>query len=179
MNAASILLGLLIVLFMILLLHWMRKLKPQMAGFQSQSMCPSCGLITSRLKASCLECGKPLKAVVHSTSNDPPPHSFLGIDALFPEGLGLLLSAPREPRRRCGGSHICLPQQATVERRACQSVRNRHQRIKLKQEREGIGQTDLAWLKTSASLGTRYATEEIRQRVGEGSRQRLYAHDIL
>ena len=45
MNAASIFLGLLIVLFMILLLHWMRKLKPQIAGFQSQRMCPSCGLI--------------------------------------------------------------------------------------------------------------------------------------
>jgi hypothetical protein len=43
MNAASIILGLLIVLFMILLLHWMRKLKPQIAGFQSQRMCPSCG----------------------------------------------------------------------------------------------------------------------------------------
>jgi hypothetical protein len=57
MNAASIFLGLLIVLFMILLLHWMRKLKPQIAGFQSQRMCPSCGLITSRLKARCLECG--------------------------------------------------------------------------------------------------------------------------
>jgi hypothetical protein len=38
MNAASIFLGLLIVLFMILLLHWMRKLKPQIAGFQSQRM---------------------------------------------------------------------------------------------------------------------------------------------
>ena len=68
MNAASIFLGLLIVLFMILLLHWMRKLKPQIAGFQSQRMCPSCGLITSRLKASCLECGKPFTVVVYSTS---------------------------------------------------------------------------------------------------------------
>jgi hypothetical protein len=68
MNAASIFLGLLIVLFMILLLHWMRKLKPQIAGFQSQRMCPSCGLITSRLKASGLECGKPFTAVVYSTS---------------------------------------------------------------------------------------------------------------
>ena len=68
MNATSIFLGLLIVLFMILLPHWMRKLKPQIAGFQSQRMCPSCGLITSRLKASCLECGKPFNAVVYSTS---------------------------------------------------------------------------------------------------------------
>ena len=68
MNAASIFLGLLIVLFMILLLHWMRKLKPQIAGFQSQRMCPSCGLITSRLKARCLECGEPFIAVMYSTS---------------------------------------------------------------------------------------------------------------
>jgi hypothetical protein len=68
MNATSISFGLLIVLFTILLLHWMRRLKPQLAGFQSQRMCPSCGLITSRLKASCLECGKPFTAVVYSTS---------------------------------------------------------------------------------------------------------------
>jgi hypothetical protein len=57
MNATSISLGVLIVLFAILLLHWVRKLKPQITGFQSQRMCPSCGLITSRLKARCLECG--------------------------------------------------------------------------------------------------------------------------
>jgi hypothetical protein len=68
MNATSISFGLLIVLFTILLLHRMRKLKPQVAGFRSQRMCPSCGLITSRLKASCLECGKPFTAVVYSTS---------------------------------------------------------------------------------------------------------------
>ncbi len=67
MNATSIAFGLLIVLLTILLAHWIRKLKPQLAGFQSQMMCPSCGLITSRLKARCLECGKPL-AVVYSTS---------------------------------------------------------------------------------------------------------------
>jgi hypothetical protein len=68
MNAPSIFIGLLIVLFIILLLRWMRRLKPQLAGFQSQRMCPSCGLITSRLKARCLECGKPFPAVVYSTS---------------------------------------------------------------------------------------------------------------
>jgi hypothetical protein len=68
MNAPSIFIGLLIVLLMVLLLRVMRKLKPQLAGFQSQRMCPSCGLITSRLKASCLECGKPFIAVVYSTS---------------------------------------------------------------------------------------------------------------
>ena len=68
MNATSISLGLLIVLFTILLLRWMRKVKPPVAGSGSQRMCPSCGLITSRLKASCLECGKPFTAVVYSTS---------------------------------------------------------------------------------------------------------------
>jgi hypothetical protein len=68
MNTSSIFLGLLIVLFVILLFRWMRRLKPQLVGFQSQRMCPSCGLITSRLKASCLECGKPLTAVVYSIS---------------------------------------------------------------------------------------------------------------
>ncbi len=57
MNATSISLGLLIVLFTILLLHGMRKLKPQITEFRSQRMCPACGLITSRLKARCLECG--------------------------------------------------------------------------------------------------------------------------
>ena len=68
MNAPGIFIGLLIVLFIILLLRWMRRLKPQLAGFQSQRMCPSCGLITSRLKASCLECGKPFTAVEYSIS---------------------------------------------------------------------------------------------------------------
>ena len=68
MNATSIFLGLLIVLLMILLFRRMRRLKPQLAGFQSQRMCPNCGLITSRLKASCLECGKPFTAVEYSIS---------------------------------------------------------------------------------------------------------------
>ena len=34
------------------------RLKPQIARFGSQRMCPSCGLITSRSKEFCLECGK-------------------------------------------------------------------------------------------------------------------------
>ena len=57
MSATSIFFGLVIVLFTILLLHSMRKLKPQVTGFRSQRMCPSCGLITSRLNPRCLECG--------------------------------------------------------------------------------------------------------------------------
>ena len=68
MGIASISLGLLIVLFTILLLLSLRKLRPQVTGYGSQRMCPSCGLITSRLKANCLECGKPFTAVVYSTS---------------------------------------------------------------------------------------------------------------
>ncbi len=39
------------------------RLKPQIAVFGSQRMCPSCGLITSRWEEFCLECGKPLPAV--------------------------------------------------------------------------------------------------------------------
>jgi len=58
MSATSISFVLLIALFTILLLYRMRRLKPQSAGFRSQRMCPSCGLITSRLKTCCLECGK-------------------------------------------------------------------------------------------------------------------------
>jgi hypothetical protein len=57
-NATSISVGLLVVVFSILLLHWMRKVKLQTSGgFQSQRMCPFCGLITSRSKARCMECG--------------------------------------------------------------------------------------------------------------------------
>ena len=37
--------------------------KPQIAGFGPQRMCPSCGLVTSRSKEFCLECGKPFLAV--------------------------------------------------------------------------------------------------------------------
>ena len=60
MSATSISFGLLVLLLTILLLYRMRKLKPQIAGFGSQRMCPSCGLITSRSKPCCLECGKSL-----------------------------------------------------------------------------------------------------------------------
>jgi len=60
MSATSVFVGLLLVLFTILMFYRMRKLKPQIAGLGSQMMCPSCGLITSRLKASCLECGQSL-----------------------------------------------------------------------------------------------------------------------
>ena len=47
----------------ILLLCKIRKLRPQVTGYGSQRMCPFCGLITSRSKAHCLECGRSLTAV--------------------------------------------------------------------------------------------------------------------
>jgi len=68
MNATSIFIGLLIVLFTILALRGMRKAKAPGAGSGSQRMCPNCGLITSRLKARCLECGKPLTKVEYLIS---------------------------------------------------------------------------------------------------------------
>jgi hypothetical protein len=63
MNTIGFSFGLLIVLFTILLLYRIRKLKPQIAGHGSQTMCPSCGLITSRSNAWCLECGESLTDV--------------------------------------------------------------------------------------------------------------------
>ena len=60
MNAVAISVSLLAVLFLIgwVVLHRMRRLRPQMAGYGAQRMCPACGLITPRAKAACLECGK-------------------------------------------------------------------------------------------------------------------------
>ncbi len=66
MITTSIFVGVLITLLTILLLRTGR-LKPRFARSGTQRMCPSCGLITSRLKACCLECGKPLTPVVYST----------------------------------------------------------------------------------------------------------------
>jgi len=60
MSATSISFVLIIAVFTILLLYRMHRLKPHIAGFRSQRMCPACGLITSRLKTCCLECGKSL-----------------------------------------------------------------------------------------------------------------------
>jgi len=37
-------------------------LKRKTGDFQTQRMCPFCGLITPRAKRSCLECGKMLNA---------------------------------------------------------------------------------------------------------------------
>ena len=58
MYAIDITFGLFIVLLTILLLRWIRRPRLQLSGFRSQRMCPSCGLITSRLKSRCQECGE-------------------------------------------------------------------------------------------------------------------------
>jgi hypothetical protein len=50
MSAIGISSALFIVLFAALLLYRIMGLKPGIAGIRSQKMCPSCGLITSRLK---------------------------------------------------------------------------------------------------------------------------------
>jgi hypothetical protein len=63
MNATSISFGLLVALLAILLLYKIPKLKPGLIEYRSQRMCPYCGLITSRSKANCLECGRSLMAV--------------------------------------------------------------------------------------------------------------------
>jgi predicted amidophosphoribosyltransferase len=67
MNATAVFVGLLIVLLTILLLHRTPTQKPQTARYGTQMICPSCGLITSRLKPCCMECGKPLIRVAYST----------------------------------------------------------------------------------------------------------------
>ena len=60
MNSIGIAVMLLVALFAILFAYRLHKLKPEIARIESQRMCPSCGLITSRLRANCRECGKPL-----------------------------------------------------------------------------------------------------------------------
>lgn len=44
-----------------LLRKFRSQVTPQAREIRSQRMCPFCGLITSRHKTSCLECGKSLK----------------------------------------------------------------------------------------------------------------------
>jgi hypothetical protein len=63
LNSTSISFGLLVALLAIPLLRKIHKPKPPIAEYGSQRMCPSCGLITSRSKAYCLECGQSLTTV--------------------------------------------------------------------------------------------------------------------
>ena len=63
MNAVGIGAGLLVVVVAVVLAYRVRRMKPQLAGYASQRMCPACGLITPRAKAACMECGKVLVSV--------------------------------------------------------------------------------------------------------------------
>jgi hypothetical protein len=56
MSIDSLSLGLLIVLFAMLLLLWMRERQSDVAR-SGQRKCPNCGLITAQLNPRCLECG--------------------------------------------------------------------------------------------------------------------------
>jgi len=71
MSATSIAFGLLIFGFAILLLHWMQN-KTETGESQSQRICPFCGLITSRTKERCLECGVASASERRGHKADPP-----------------------------------------------------------------------------------------------------------
>jgi hypothetical protein len=58
MSAIGISVSLLAVVLAIVWIYRRRGLKPEMAGYGGQRMCPACGLITPRSRATCLECGK-------------------------------------------------------------------------------------------------------------------------
>jgi hypothetical protein len=63
MSSTSISFGLIVALLAVPFLYKIRKPKTRVAESGSQRMCPACGLITSRLKAHCLECGQSLTVV--------------------------------------------------------------------------------------------------------------------
>jgi hypothetical protein len=60
MNLVAMGAGLLALVVVVVMAWRMRRLRPEVAGYASQRMCPACGLITPRAKAACLECGKVL-----------------------------------------------------------------------------------------------------------------------
>lgn len=60
MHVIGICVGVLVAVFAVVMTYRTRRIRPQMAGYASQRMCPACGLITPRAKAACLECGKVL-----------------------------------------------------------------------------------------------------------------------
>jgi ribosomal protein S27E len=62
MGAIWIYVGVVAVVFAMVAAYWMRRRKPQMAGYGLQRMCPSCGLITPRANVACVECGKVMAA---------------------------------------------------------------------------------------------------------------------
>jgi hypothetical protein len=64
MNIVNICFGVLAVLITMVALFQIYRLhaaQPQVAGYGSQTMCPSCGSITARSKEHCLHCGEPLR----------------------------------------------------------------------------------------------------------------------
>jgi hypothetical protein len=58
MGAIGICAGVLALVFAMVMVYKLWRVRPQMAGYASQRMCPACGLITPRAQAACLECGK-------------------------------------------------------------------------------------------------------------------------
>jgi hypothetical protein len=63
MNSIGIGVGVLALVIALLVAYRMRRLKPEVAGYGTQRMCPACGLITPRSKAACLECGRAFVSV--------------------------------------------------------------------------------------------------------------------
>jgi ribosomal protein S27E len=62
MGAIWIYVGVVAVVFAVVAVYRMRRMKPQMKGYALQRMCPACGLITPRANLVCLECGKVMVA---------------------------------------------------------------------------------------------------------------------
>jgi hypothetical protein len=62
MVAIWICVGVVAVVLALVAAYRVRRMKPQMAGYGSQRMCPACGLITPRANLACLECGKVIAA---------------------------------------------------------------------------------------------------------------------
>jgi hypothetical protein len=58
MSTIGISVTVLAIVLVALFVYRRMHLRPQMAGYASQRMCPACGLITPRSKATCMECGK-------------------------------------------------------------------------------------------------------------------------
>jgi hypothetical protein len=66
---------------------------PRAREVRSQRMCPFCGLITSRYKTCCLECGKSLNPNLVTHTLHP------GVSSWFGE---VLILAPTKAARRLG-----------------------------------------------------------------------------
>jgi hypothetical protein len=71
MSTIGIGVTLLAIVLVALFVYRRMHLRPQMAGYASQRMCPACGLITPRSGAKCLECGKTLREPGTAERRDP------------------------------------------------------------------------------------------------------------